>query len=131
MNVEKVLAYIARSRDIEGLRRIATKAKERRSHLLAAARKRKRKTDWEKVMALNLKQGDMVFLHVSPKKMAMPHYDFLWARPLTVVKVKPKKKEVIVRPPRMNMTYALSPRACILLGMSREPTPEALAESLR
>jgi aminoglycoside N3'-acetyltransferase len=131
MNVEKVLAYIARSRDIEGLRRIYKMAWERRNHLISLARKRRRDEAWEQVKAMNLKEGEMVFLHSHPEKHAMRSYTFLWAKPLTVVEIRPRRKEVVVRAPGLRMTWALSPRACVLFGLSREPTPEALADSLR
>ena len=125
--MSSVIQTIARMRSRDELAEIINAATARDLALAnqQSARKSKR------VMSRyeGLKPGMQVYVHNVPRKLGN-HHKQLVGKPLTVLAVRPKKKEIEIRhtsvaskDSRVTLTWSVLDR----LKVSTEPTPEALA----
>lgn len=156
MNLTSILAHIKNMKDREGLVKIINAAESRSLLLSNLDRERRRKQLWTKVRALGLVKGDMVFVHAQPetrKKIVRENYTkpngqlgwkkvertsglsgqhfILWGKPLTVMDIKTRNKEIVVRVPGSTIDHILSPFTCVSLKLSKEPSTEAFAKGLQ
>lgn len=156
MTLTTILAAIRGMKNRDGLSQIIHAAEARDSKLSNIENDKERNRLWSKIEALDLKVGDMVFIHTEPKsvtkqvreRITKPNgkpgwrkvaqtfapsgqHTKLWALPLTVHEVKPRAKEVVVRVPGSTVDHRLSPHTCERLKLSKEPTAAALSAGLK
>ncbi len=132
--MSSVIQTITRMRSREELAEIVKAATARDIALMQIEFDRRAKVVFGKFALLN--KGDNLYIHAPPDKVH-PSLRWLLGQPITVVKVVPRNREVMVSGMKVVRigTQALRKRVketltwCTLdrLKISTEPTPEALA----
>lgn len=124
MTPKQIVEAIKTMRDRQTLAAIIHAAENRDSHLAALESDERRKRAWSKYS--HLRKGDTVFVHVKP----VGKYEWLWAKPLTVIKVAPRKKEIVVQGDKRGVGATLTALMCLGYKLSEEPTAASFDNAL-
>ena len=130
MKLKAVIDFISKMRDRDQVKAVISAAEDRECHLAGVEQVRGRNAAWDRLMSHGIKAGDTVFVHL-PKAPQFEKGARLFGKPLRVVAVRPRKKEIVVSAPGFKGTDTLSALAAVnQYGISKEPTTEAFSWAL-